>query len=191
MGGVLTEDAERTGVQNVRLVASRWQELPELAGDVLFSSHTVYPFAEIEPFLCWMTSAARRWAGIVLFAAPPISWLAPFWPLVHGEERLPAPHFPQLLDVLDQLGLGPVEVTPIDAEPFALGPRERALARLRRRLYVVPGSPADARLQAAMAELLEERDGILTVRGAGTVKLGLARWETRPRAEERAGAASL
>ena len=59
-----------------------------------------------------------------------------------------------------------------------MGSYDGALARLRRRLYVVPDSQADRRLKAAMDDLLEERDGTLAVRGAGTIKLGLARWHT-------------
>jgi SAM-dependent methyltransferase len=176
MGAALTEDAQKRGITNISLVPDRWQDLPDLRGDVLFSSHMVYPSTDIEAFLRWMTAAARRWAGIAVFAVPPQSWIAPFWPLVHGEERVPAPHFPQLVDVLNDLGLGPVDVTLIDAEPFPLGSYDGALSRLRRRLYVVPGSDADSRLKAAMQELLEERDGVLVVRGAHTIKLGLARW---------------
>jgi hypothetical protein len=178
MGATLTEDAQRTGVTNVRLVPSRWQDLPDLHGDILFSAHMIYPMAEIEPFLRWMTAAAGRWAGIAIFAVGPQSWIAPFWPIVHGEERVPGPHFPQLLDVLHDLGLGPIDVIRIDAEPFPLGSREGALARLRRRLYVVPGSAADARLNTAIDDLLEEREGVLVVRGAGTIEIGLARWAT-------------
>ena len=178
MGAALTEDAQKRGISNISLVPARWQELPDLRGDVLFSSHMIYPLREIEALLGWMTRAARRWAGIAIFAVPPQSWIAPFWPLVHGEERLPAPHFAQLVDVLNDRGRGPVDVTLIDAEPFPLGSQDGALSRLRRRLYVVPASDADNRLRAAMQELLEERDGILVVRGAETIKLGLARWRT-------------
>jgi SAM-dependent methyltransferase len=178
MGAALTEDAQRRGVDTISLVPARWQELPDLGGDILFSSHMIYPMLDLEAFLCWMTGAARRWAGIAIFAVPPQSWLGPFWPLVHGEERLPAPHFPQLVDVLNALGLGPVDVTTIDAEPFPLGNEEAARSRLRRRLYVVPGSEADDRMRTAMRDLLEERDGVLVVRGVETIPLGLARWGT-------------
>jgi 2-polyprenyl-3-methyl-5-hydroxy-6-metoxy-1,4-benzoquinol methylase len=178
MAGALAEDAGRAGVTNVTHVPARWQELPGVQGDVLFSSHMIYPMLDVEPFLRWMTAAARRWAAIVVFAEPPQSWLAPFWPLVHGEERVYGPYFPYLLDVLDELGLGPVDFTYIRAEPFPLGSREAALSRLRRRLYVVPGSDADARLAAAMDELLEEQDGTLVVKGADRITLGLVRWQT-------------
>ncbi|MCC7371667.1 MAG: methyltransferase domain-containing protein [Chloroflexi bacterium] len=178
MGETLTEDARARGIANVRLMPSRWQELPDLRGDAVFSSHTVYPFLDIEPFVRWMSGAARRWAAIALFAVPPQAWIAPFWPLVHGEERLPAPHFPQLAAVLKDLGLGPIETTVIEVEPFPMGSPDGALARLRRRLYVVPGSEADRRLRSAMAELLEERDGVLVVRGSAPVTLGVARWRT-------------
>src|SRR5258707_988103 len=36
MGAALTDDAQRRGVANIRLLPSRWQDLPDLRGDVLF-----------------------------------------------------------------------------------------------------------------------------------------------------------
>ena len=63
---------------------------------------------------------------------------------------------------------------------WPLGPPERARETLRRRLCVRPDSPADARLLAAMRELLDERDGQLEVRGATTTEIGFVRWATRP-----------
>src|SRR4029079_8933724 len=124
----------------------------------------------------WMTAASRRWAGVLLFADSPQSWLAPFRPLVHGEARQSSPLLPLLCDVLEDLGLAPLDVRTIPADPSPLGPPDAALAKLRRRLHVVPASETDRRLQAAMRDLLEERDGDLVVRGAGSVDLGLVRW---------------
>jgi SAM-dependent methyltransferase len=176
MAEILASDAERAGLTNIRLVAARWQELPDLKGDVVFMAHALYRLVEIEALLRWMTAAARRWAGIQLFAGSPHSWLAPFWPLVHGEPRQSEKLLPMLVDVLEELELGPLDVRVIPADPFPLGPPEVALGKLRRRLHVAPGSAADARLGAAMCELLEERDGVLSVRGASTVDLALVRW---------------
>jgi SAM-dependent methyltransferase len=178
MSEALTADVQRAGLTNTRLVASRWQEVSALRGDVVFSAHALYRLAEIERFLHWMTAAARRWAGILLFAEAPLFWLAPFWPLVHGEPRAPSPHLPQLLEVNEDLGLGQVEIREIEAEPFPLGPADLALAKLRRRLQVAPSSAADERLKGAMQDLLEERQGVLEFRGTPTIKLGLVRWAT-------------
>lgn len=176
MGEALTADARRAGLTNVRLVRARWQELSEVRGDVIFLSHALYRLPEIEALLRWMTAAARRWSGVLLFADSPQSWLAPFWPLVHGEPRRSSPLLPLLCDVLEELGLGPLDVRTIPADPFPLGPPDVALAKLRRRLHVVPDSGADGRLRAAMRDLLEERDGVLVLRGASSVELGLVRW---------------
>jgi len=178
MRAALEADARASGIDNLDVHPVRWQDLPALCGDVAFSAHAIYTIAEIEPFLHWMTGVARRWSGVLLFTEPPQSWLAELWPLVHGERRLAAPHLPQLLDVVDELGLGPAEVTRIPAEPFALGPPDAALRRLQRRLYVEPDSAADHRLREAMATFLVERDGALIVKGDPRIELGLVRWRT-------------
>jgi SAM-dependent methyltransferase len=179
MGAALLADAERAGISNVQLLPARWETAKDVTADVAFSSHVLYAFAQIELFLRRLDAAARRWAAVVLFAETPLSWLSPFWPLVHGEERLPAPHLPQLLDVLRDLGLGPPRVTLIDVEPFPLGPSDVAYEKLRRRLDLAPGSAGAARLQAAMQSLLIEQDGVLVVHDAPPVQVGLVQWDTR------------
>ncbi|MBV9323215.1 MAG: hypothetical protein JO352_05445 [Chloroflexi bacterium] len=69
-----------------------------------------------------LDAAARRCAAVLVFERPPLSWLSTFWPRVHGEERLPAPHLPQVIDVVNELGLGPPSIDLVDVEPFELGP---------------------------------------------------------------------
>jgi hypothetical protein len=83
---------------------------------------------------------------------------------------------PQVVDVLAELGFGPPRVELIEVEPFDLGPADIAREKLRRRLYVVPDSPADRKLAAAMDELLEPRDGVLMPRAERAVRVGLVRW---------------
>ncbi len=176
MRSVLIGDAGRAGLTNLRVVALRWEDVTDITADVVFAAHVVYPLEEIEPFLRRMDAAARRWAAVLVFQEPPLSWLFPFWPRVHGQERLPAPHLPQLLDVLSDLSLGPVELTLLDVAPFPLGPADVARMKLRRRLYVAPGTEADHRLETAMGGLLADRDGVLVPRVENPIRVGLARW---------------
>ena len=96
------------------------------------------------------------------------------------EARLPPPHLPQLVDVVSELGFGPFTVDLIEVEPFELGPADLARTKLRRRLYVAPGSLADERLGRAMAELLDDRAGLLVPRTDQPIRVGIVRW--RPRA---------
>jgi len=176
MRAALQHDAERAGVSNLRVVPHRWDDLADVRGDVVFASHVVYPLVEIEPFLLHLDTAASRWAAVLVFEAPPLAWLFPFWPAVHGEARRPPPHLPQVLEVLAELGLGPPGVDMVDVEPFELGPPDEARSKLRRRLSVAPGSAADARLGQAMAELLDARSGVLVPRTEQPIRVGIVRW---------------
>jgi SAM-dependent methyltransferase len=182
MRAALASDAERAGVDTLEIVASRWENTSGISGDLVIASHVVYPLVDIEPFIRGLDAAARRCAAILVFERTPLSWLAGFWPRVHGEERLPAPHLPQVVDVVTELGFGPPLVDLIDVEPFELGPPEVARQKLRRRLYVAPDSSADERLSTAMHELLDERAGTLVPRTEARIRVGLVRWTPSTRA---------
>jgi SAM-dependent methyltransferase len=176
MRTALESDAQRSGIRNIEVVASRWEEAVRVSGDVVISAHVVYPLLDIEPFVRKLDAAARSHVVIVVFERTPLSWLADFWPRVQGEARLPAPHLPQVVDVVAELGFGPASVELIEVEPFDLGPPDIARQKLRRRLYVAPGSPADERLAAAMQELLDERGGLLVPRVQVPIRVGLVQW---------------
>lgn len=175
----LTDDARRAGVSNIRLVGARWEDTSGIHGDVVFASHVVYPVLDIGPFLERMDAAAQVVAAVLVFEEPPLSWLFPFWPRVYGEERLPPPHLPQVVEVLAELGFGPAGVDLLEVEPFELGPPDVARQKLRRRLYVHPDSATDRRLGQAMTELLEGRNGVLVPRTQRPVRVGLVRWQPR------------
>src|SRR5215831_9754653 len=157
MRAALQSDAQRAGVSNLEIVPSRWEETNGVSGDLVIASHVVYPMLDIEPFIRGLDAAALRWAAVLVFERTPLSWLSGFWPRVHGEKRLPAPHLPQVVDVVTELGYGPPLVDLVDVEPFELGPPDVAREKLRRRLYVAPDSQSDQRLTEAMRELLDER----------------------------------
>jgi SAM-dependent methyltransferase len=176
MRAALVTDAQRAGVGNLEVVASRWEDASGLSGDVVIASHVVYPLLDIEPFIRRLNAAARRCAAVLVFEQTPLSWLSGYWPRVHGEERLPAPHLPEVIEVVTELGFGPPLVDLIDVDPFELGPPEVARQKLRRRLYVAPDSPGDQRLTTAMHDLLEDRAGVLVPRSEAPIRVGLVRW---------------
>jgi len=176
MRAALQSDAQRAGVSNLEIVPSRWEETNGVSGDLVIASHVVYPMLDIEPFIRGLDAAALRWAAVLVFERTPLSWLSGFWPRVHGEERLPAPHLPQVVDVVSELGFGPPLVDLVEVEPFELGPPAVAREKLRRRLYVAPDSQSDQRLTEAMRELLDERAGVLVPRTETPIRVGLVRW---------------
>ncbi len=178
MRAALTEQAAESGITNVRVVESRWEDAPKLEADAAFASHVTYTAREIEDFLLRMSRAARRWAAVVVFADPPQFALGAFWPLVHGQERLRLPCLRELLDVLWSLDIYP-DVTMLPPVPVpAVGAPEDAHDRLRYRLFVTPGTAADERLATAMERLLVEDDGKLVLRDRPLHRPAVVRWAT-------------
>jgi SAM-dependent methyltransferase len=176
MRAVLEEEIARRGAGNVRIVADRWETATVEPAELVFASHVTYGVQEIAPFLAKMDRLAVRHAALVAFTDPPQAGLAPFWPPVHGEERLRLPCADELVDVLGELGARPVVVNLPVYPPQPFGRVEGALDELRRRLYVAPGSAADARLQTALPKLTEERDGMLWLRDPRPRERRLIHW---------------
>ena len=185
MRAVLTEEIARRGVTNVEILGARWEEANAAPAELVFASHVTYGVQRIAPFLEKLDRLALRHAALVAMVDPPQAALSPFWPLVHGEQRLRLPCAAELLDVLHELGARPVVVELPVFPPQPLSRAENALDELRRRLYVAPGSPADARLQAALPALTEERDGMLWLREARPRERWLIHWPGGSFARER------
>ena len=176
MRAVLDEEIARRGVANVQVVGERWEEARVAPAELVFASHVTYGVQHIAPFLEKLDRLALRHAALVAMVDPPQAALSPFWPLVHGEERLRLPCAAELLDVLHELGARPVVIELPALPPQPLSRSEGAIDELRRRLYVSPGSPADARLEAALPALTEERDGMLWLRERRPRERRLMHW---------------
>lgn len=177
MRRVLEEELARHGVQNVRIVAARWEDAAVEPAALVFAAHVSYGVQAIEPFLRKLDRAARRHAALVVMTDPPQSALAPFWRHVHGDERLRLPCRDELLAVLRELGAAPAVIPLGPAPVLPLGSRAEALDFLRFRLVIGPGTAADARLQGAFERLAEERDGVWWPRGAPPNERSLVRWD--------------
>jgi 2-polyprenyl-3-methyl-5-hydroxy-6-metoxy-1,4-benzoquinol methylase len=180
MAEALETDAVAADVHNVRVVPSRWQDYASDSGtDAVYAAHLVYALPNIEEFVQRIERFAEHWCGIILYAEAPQSHLAGFWPAVYGEARLPNPCLPQLLDVLWSLGIY-ADVKMLQVPAWPLGPAPRAQHGLRRRLRIVPGTQADARLEAAMRDLLTDwGDGALGPLDRNLLELAVAHWQPR------------
>lgn len=154
------------GLHNVRVVADRWPTDQPISGDVAISAHVVYGVAEVEPFLTAMGQAARRACHLYLGLRHPGYTLAPFWERVHGSPRLPLPAAPEALACLHQLGIAAsLELLTIPAS-FRFADAAEALDDIRQRLRLTPEPARDARIAAAIADLLRpDADGWLTLPG--------------------------
>lgn len=166
MRAVLEEAIRQRGIGNIRIVAASWEEAEVDPAELAFASHVSYSVRDIDLFLRKLTARATKSAALVIMTDPPQSPFAPLWKAVYGEDRLRLPCRDEVLDVLREQGLTPevIPLRPIPVTPF--GTPAEALDTFRSRLFAAPGTPADARLQAAIHDLTEVRDGQVWVKDA-------------------------
>jgi molybdenum cofactor cytidylyltransferase len=168
----LREQAAASGIGNVRAIEGRWP--PDAGGalatalgpfpvaDVALIAHVGYDVDAIGSFLDELERAARRQAVAVMMERQPASLADPFWPPVHGEERV---HLPALADFLELLAArgAAAEVRRVERAGRAFRDREELLGFLRRQTWTSPGSAKDGRLAAE----LDARMVALPGRGVG------------------------
>lgn len=180
----LRSGASGAGIANIEVLEGRWppdERLRTTLGptpnaDVALIAQVGYDVAEIVPFLDAMEAAARRACVAVLMDQSPASVAAPFWPLVHGEERVPLPALGQLVELLEARGASPA-VAEATVERRTWGDLDELLAFLRRQLWTTPGSAADGRLLAALDELgAIGADGSVTLPTGPALAIGVVTW---------------
>ncbi len=173
---VLTQQVSELSISNVSVVQSTWEEAMVGPADVALCCHVLYVVKEIESFVRKLESHARETVLVVLFDSSPQASIYPVWKQVHGEERLSLPALPEFLEVLSELGIDPaVEMLP-PQQARGFDSQDHALEELTRRLYLAPGSPEMADLEAALPDLLEETDGDLTIKGSQPHQPALVSW---------------
>jgi SAM-dependent methyltransferase len=180
MRAALAEEIAAHGIANVVQVAAAWPPSdPDLAesvrSDVVLLANLGYDIEAIGPFLDALEAAARSRCVAVLGEASPVKAAHPFWPLVHGEERVPLPALPDFLELLAARGRA-VEVTMVDRGSRPYPSREAIVTWLRNQLFVTAGSAADDRLLAALESRVTEDAGGFRFAGSGRGRVGIVRW---------------
>jgi SAM-dependent methyltransferase len=174
---VLQDGAVKNGIENVRIVRSRWPAKEPIQADVSLISHVGYDIEEIGPFLDAMEAATRRTCVAVLLAESPAQVAARFWPRIHGEEREPLPALAEFLSLLLARGhFFDLKMLTRPTQGYAT--LEAAGAFFRQQLFIEPGGAKDKQLQAILASELEERDGRYALL-AGDIPLGVVTWRPR------------
>ena len=176
MAAVLTDQATESGISNVTLVRSAWEDAVTSPGDVVICAHVVYTVRDIAVFLKKLDAHARRQVVVIVYNQPPQSTVYPLWKLVHGEERLPLPSLPELCDTLAELGIQPSLGHMEPGDRMGFESVERALEQLSSRLYIGPESPASSRLEAILHDALEEENGRWLLRDAEPLHQVLVSW---------------
>jgi SAM-dependent methyltransferase len=179
----LREIAEDYAIENVRTIEARWP--PEngasrgLVADVALIAHVGYDIEAIGPFLDAFEASADRICVAVLMERVPASAADPFWPPVHGMERVALPALPDALELLEARGRRPTVVR-IALEPRRFESREVLAGFVRRQLWIDPSGEKEARFQAALDDIALEDGGGWTIRGRGETTVGVVTW-TPPR----------
>ena len=109
MRRALRAGIDEHGLTNIRVIAGTWPEALELLGplpatDVSLIAHVGYDIEEIGPFLGGMEAATRDRCVAIHTDRSPASVADPFWPLVHGEDRVALPALPDLVGLLHARG---------------------------------------------------------------------------------------
>ena len=169
------------GIANVRVIAGAWPDaLAELetlpAVDTALIAHVGYDIEAIGPFLDAMEQATRRRCVAMLTDRSPASVADPFWPLVHGEERVPLPALPDLVELLRARGRSP-EVQQVERSPRTFDSVPALTAFLRRQLFIAEGGEKDVHFRAILPEHIARRDGGWTLAERPAGSMGLVTWE--------------
>ena len=177
MCAVLRETAAEHNIDNVSLIESDWLNATVEQAEIVLCSHVVYAVPDIGPFVRKLEDSAARRVLVVLYQAPPQSQTYPLWGRVHGTPRLPLPSLPEFQEVLAEMGISP-SVSPLPGQPSrGFDSLEDAVDQLTRRLYVAAGSPQAGRLEAVLAEVLEEREGVYQFKDAQPLIPTVVAWE--------------
>ena len=184
MRGALRTGMGEHGVSNVRVIAGSWpdsiERLGELpAADISLIAHVGYDIEAIGPFLEAMEAATGERCVAVLTDRSPASVADPFWPLVHGEERVPLPALPDLLEVLHSRGRE-TEVVRVDRRPRTFDSVPALTAFLRRQLFIAEGGDKDLHFRAVMPDHIINRDGGWTLADPPAGSIGIVTWGPRP-----------
>jgi SAM-dependent methyltransferase len=168
------------GIVNVRVVAGAWpgalDQLGRLpAADVALIAHVGYDIEAIGPFLDAMEAAAGDRCVAVLTDRSPASVADPFWPLVHGEARVPLPALPELLEILHARGRD-TEVVRVERQPRTFESVEALTAFLRRQLFIAEGGEKDVAFRAAVPDRIAIRDGGWTLADRPAGAIGIVSW---------------
>lgn len=172
------------GIRNVRTVRARWP--PDGAAgtvpraDVALIAHLGYDVERIGDFLEAMEAAAGRLCVALLAEHVPSAPAGPFWPLVHGEERVELPALAEFLAIVRARGRTPViEYGGRQRRGFAS--RDALVAWLRTQLFVAAGSASDRRLAAELeSRIVAADDGSVGLAPVIESRIGIARWAPRP-----------
>lgn len=174
----LREIAEDHGIENVSTIHARWPpaDPAALQSDIALIAHVGYDIEEIGRFVDALEAGARRMCVAVLMDGAPASAADPFWPLVHGESRVPLPALSDFVELLAARGRDPRE-SRVTIEPRSFETRDAIEGFARRQLWIDPSEPKERLFQAAIDELTVHDEGGWRLRDRQATSVGVVTWD--------------
>jgi SAM-dependent methyltransferase len=169
------------GLDNVTIVGAAWPaalgELGEVpVADVSLIAHVGYDIEDIGPFLDAMEAATSRLCVAVMTDQSPASVADPFWPEVHGVERVPLPALPELAELLRARGRT-VRIERVERLPRTFDSFDGLATFVRRQLWITEAGEKEQRFRAALAAQARELDDdAWTLRTPPVGSIGVMTW---------------
>jgi SAM-dependent methyltransferase len=162
MRNALRTGKSEHGLDNLRLVGLAWPEaLTELGeppvADVALVAHVGYDIEAIGPFVDAMERAASRLCVAMMTDQSPASVADPFWPIVHGMERVPLPALPELAELLRARGRE-TEILRVERAPRTFDSFDGLATFVRRQLWITDDGEKEQRFRVALAANARELD---------------------------------
>ncbi len=162
MRNALRTGRSEHGLDNVTIVGAAWPAALEELGDppvadVALIAHVGYDIEEIGPFLDAMERAASRMCVAVMTDRSPASVADPFWPIVHGMDRVPLPALPDLAELLRARGRM-TEIVRVERSPRTFDSFDGLATFLRRQLWILEDGDKNQRFRSALVGMARERD---------------------------------
>ena len=130
---------------------------------------------DAEPFLRKLDQHALKQVFILMGYEPPVYWIAPYWHVVYGVERIRLPGAIEALALLHQIGID-ATLTPLNARlDIGFESPEAALSAVQSSLRLQPEPERDARLMAELrTQLIPTPNGF---RSRITPQLAVISWQ--------------
>jgi hypothetical protein len=173
---MMIEDAKVAGIANVRSILDRWPMNDPPRGDIALIAHVGYDIEAIGSFVDALEKAADSRCVAILMERQPASLADPFWPVVHGEERVPLPALPEFVQLLRARGQEP-EVTMTAASQRRFSSAAELEGFLRRQLWIADGGEKEARFNEELARrIVGGDDGRYGLAGQPPLAVGIVSW---------------
>jgi len=171
-------------IENIEVIEGRWPAVLDadpalgrkLPADASLIAHVGYDVEAIGTFLDAMERATRRECVAILMERSPASLAEPFWPPIHGEDRIALPALPAFVDLLRARGRQP-HVKMVESRRRSWASREELEPFVRRQTWVAPGTAKDRRMQELLdGWLVRNHDGTVDLAIAEPLTVGLVSW---------------